>query len=111
MELLFSYGTLQQEEVQLLTFGRKLVGQKDILRGYIVSEVEILDQKVIEISGKRFHPILKETGNLQDKVHGTVFELNCDEVSLSDEYEVDSYVRKQVTLDSGNNAWIYTEAV
>ncbi|MDE4940393.1 gamma-glutamylcyclotransferase, partial [Francisella tularensis subsp. holarctica] len=33
MELLFSYGTLQQEEVQLTVFGRKLVGQKDSLKG------------------------------------------------------------------------------
>jgi hypothetical protein len=29
MPLLFSYGTLQQENVQLATFGRLLYGQKD----------------------------------------------------------------------------------
>ncbi|MDE4963811.1 gamma-glutamylcyclotransferase, partial [Francisella tularensis subsp. holarctica] len=28
-----------------------------------------------------------------------------------DKYEVDSYVRKKVTLNSGNSALIYTEAV
>ncbi|MDE4996647.1 gamma-glutamylcyclotransferase, partial [Francisella tularensis subsp. holarctica] len=49
MELLFSYGTLQQEEVHLSVFGRKLVGQKESLIGYIVSEVEILDQRVIRV--------------------------------------------------------------
>jgi hypothetical protein len=29
----FSYGTLQLEAVQLATFGRKLVGTADVLRG------------------------------------------------------------------------------
>ena len=32
-ELLFSYGTLQIEAVQLSTFGRKLVGTADELPG------------------------------------------------------------------------------
>ena len=31
---LFSYGTLQQDEVQLATFGRLLEGRKDALPGY-----------------------------------------------------------------------------
>ena len=34
MELLFTYGTLQLEEVQLQTFGRKLEGKPDALVGY-----------------------------------------------------------------------------
>ena len=34
MPLLFSYGTLQQEDVQLATFGRLLQGQKDELLGF-----------------------------------------------------------------------------
>jgi hypothetical protein len=33
-EKLFSYGTLQYEAVQLDTFGRTLLGQKDVLLGY-----------------------------------------------------------------------------
>lgn len=33
-EKLFSYGTLQQETVQLSTFGRKLQGTADVLIGY-----------------------------------------------------------------------------
>lgn len=32
-ERLFSYGTLQLEQVQLTTFGRKLDGQPDDMRG------------------------------------------------------------------------------
>jgi len=34
MEQLFSYGTLQNVEVQLETFGRELTGSKDHLLGY-----------------------------------------------------------------------------
>ena len=34
MPLLFSYGTLQHEEVQVSTFGRKLAGEKDLIVGY-----------------------------------------------------------------------------
>src|SRR5689334_5312839 len=33
-ELLFAYGTLQQEAVQLATFGRRLEGVEDALPGY-----------------------------------------------------------------------------
>lgn len=110
MELLFSYGTLQQENVQISTFGRSLVGEKDILKGYIISEVEIFDEEVIKVSGKKFHPIIKETGKSQDKVYGTVFGLTLEEINFSDKYEVDSYVRRQVILDSGKVAWIYIDS-
>ena len=34
MPLLFSYGTLQREDVQLTTFGRRLSGTRDELVGY-----------------------------------------------------------------------------
>jgi hypothetical protein len=34
MPLLFSYGTLQEEKVQLSTFGRRLGGQRDELLGF-----------------------------------------------------------------------------
>lgn len=43
MELLFSYGTLQQEEVQIENFGRELKGTKDFLPSYVLAEVKITD--------------------------------------------------------------------
>jgi hypothetical protein len=52
--LLFSYGTLQQDEVQLSSFGRLLEGQEDAMVGYRQSLVEITDPEVIRKSGKRF---------------------------------------------------------
>ena len=55
--LLFSYGTLQLDEVQLSSFGRLLEGQADAMVGYRQSQIEITDPEVIKTSGKRFHPI------------------------------------------------------
>lgn len=34
MEYLFSYGTLQREEIQLNVFGRKRYGERDAIAGY-----------------------------------------------------------------------------
>ena len=60
MESLFSYGTLQQKNVQLKNFGRILDGFKDVLQKYILKEIEITDESVLKISNKRF-------GNPPDK--------------------------------------------
>lgn len=73
-EKLFSYGTLQQEEVQLATFGRKLTGTRDALVGYKLSMLRITDPHVLAISGKEFHSIVTFTGNEKDFVEGTVFD-------------------------------------
>jgi hypothetical protein len=62
-EKLFSYSTLQQEAVQLATFGRKLQGSPDALSGFTLTMVEITDQHVIETSGEVMHPIVAFTGN------------------------------------------------
>jgi hypothetical protein len=47
MENLFSYGTLQQEKVQLDTFGRLLEEKRDVLQEYCISEIKIKDKSVI----------------------------------------------------------------
>ena len=110
MPKLFSYGTLQQKNVQLANFGRVLSGSKDILQGYIVAEVEITDERVLRESGKAFHPILRFTANAQDEVAGTVFELTEAELAQADDYEVDAYVRSSARLKSGTECWIYAAA-
>ena len=110
MELLFSYGTLQQKEVQLANFGRELNGTKDALPGYIVGEVEITDERVLRESGKRFHPILRFTGDSEDEVTGTVFEITPEELARADDYEVDAYQRISAQLTSGTTCWIYAAA-
>jgi hypothetical protein len=65
---LFSYGTLQKEQVQIETFGRILQGDQDILIGYRLEMLEITDSEVLRKSSQKFHPILKFSGNPEDEV-------------------------------------------
>lgn len=109
-ENLFSYGTLQQENVQQDTFGRLLTGHQDVLTGYKLSWVEITDENVLASSGANQHPIISFTGDADDRVEGTVFKITAHELKQADEYEVDDYKRISVKLQSGENAWVYVNA-
>ena len=110
MPYLFSYGTLQQEAVQFSTFGRKLIGAPDTLIGYLITQVRIEDPEVVSTSDKEFHPIARNTGEFNNRVPGTVFEITEEELMHSDAYEVDAYKRVETVLASGKNAWVYVEA-
>ncbi len=110
MELLFSYGTLQQKDVQLANFGRELEGVQDSLPKYVVGEITITDQRVIKESGKDIHLILRYTGNIEDEVSGTVFTMSGNEINQADDYEVDDYKRVSAQLKSGQTCWIYAAA-
>ncbi len=110
MPLLFSYGTLQQEDVQLSTFGRHLIGEKDDLVEFEKSMVQIEDPAVVTKSGKTHHPILKFNGDAASRVQGTVFEITDAELASADEYEVQAYKRTFATLGSGKQAWVYVDA-
>lgn len=109
MERLFSYGTLQQENVQLATFGRRLVGAADALLGFRRELVEITDPDVLAKSGERFHPIVMRSGDSADRVTGTVFEITATELAAADEYEVADYERVSAQLASGSTAWVYVK--
>lgn len=109
-QLLFSYGTLQQCDVQLATFGRELHGTADQLVGFHQSMVKIEDTDVVKTSGKSHHPIVKQTGVVEDRVAGTVFELTDDELANADKYEVSDYKRVSAPLASGRTAWVYVDA-
>ena len=110
MGLLFSYGTLQQKNVQIANFGRELDGLKDSLPKYIVGEITITDERVIRESGKDVHLILRYTDNIEDEVTGTVFEVADKELIQADDYEVDDYKRVAAELKSGRTCWIYAAA-
>ena len=92
MPKLFSYGTLQQANVQLATFGRLLVGRPDTLLGYQLGEVAITDPYVIAKSGKTHHPMLIHTRNPHDKVKGVIFDITDDELDQADCYEAEVVV-------------------
>ena len=110
MPKLFSYGTLQQEEVQLATFGRRLAGVSDALVGYRQSMIAIDDLEVVRTSGKTHHPIVAFTGVNEDRVPGALFEIADAELAHADEYEVAAYVRVKAPLASGLEAWVYVDA-
>ena len=110
MALLFSYGTLQQPDVQLATFGRLLDGHADELIGFEQGLFEIDDLEFVATSGKAFHAIVKYTGRSDSRVSGTVFEVTDAELASADEYEPAGYKRVATTLASGKRAWVYADA-
>lgn len=109
MERLFSYGTLQQENVQRETFGRLLHGQADALVGFRKDLVEIIDPDVLAKSGERFHPIVSRSSEGTDRVAGTVFLITAEELVAADAYEVSDYERVVAPLASGLTAWVYVK--
>jgi gamma-glutamylcyclotransferase (GGCT)/AIG2-like uncharacterized protein YtfP len=92
---LFSYGTLQDKDVQLACFSRELSGRKDALPGYVLREAP---------------PYLnaEPSPNPEDEAPGIVFEITEAELAAADKYEEDAdYRRISVTLRSGVQAWVY----
>ncbi len=108
--LLFSYGTLQLESVQLESFGRLLDGDEDAMPGYRQQMVEITDPEVLRKSGQKFHPIVVPSDNPADEVSGKVFRVTDAELAAADRYEVSDYKRVAVRLKSGKQAWVYIQA-
>jgi gamma-glutamylcyclotransferase (GGCT)/AIG2-like uncharacterized protein YtfP len=110
MPLLFSYGTLQQEAVQMSTFGRLLRGQPDELVGFEQSLLRIEDPEFVAASGKTHHAIVKFNGRNASRVSGTVFEVSDAELAKADQYEPAGYERISTTLASGKQVWVYADA-
>jgi gamma-glutamyl AIG2-like cyclotransferase len=106
---LFTYGTLQQEAVQLSTFGRKLAGQTDTLVGYRLVMVRIEDEDFVRESGTADHRNVQFTGDPSDAVEGIVFDVTQSELEQSDAYEPSGYRRTLVQMQSGLNAWVYLQ--
>jgi gamma-glutamylcyclotransferase (GGCT)/AIG2-like uncharacterized protein YtfP len=106
-ENLFSYGTLQLEQVQLETFGRKLDGQPDALPGYKLVMITITDEDFVIKSGTAHHRNLQFTGSTSDTVEGFVFKLTRQELEQADTYEPEGYARVRAQLRSGTNAWVF----
>jgi gamma-glutamylcyclotransferase (GGCT)/AIG2-like uncharacterized protein YtfP len=108
MPLLFSYGTLQDAEVQVNTFGRRLNGEKDLLHGYEPSLVPIADAVVAERLKRTHHDNITATGDEWSSVQGTALEVSDDELAKADAFEATfNYRRVEVTLSSGKTAWVY----
>lgn len=106
MPLLFSYGTLQQEDVQLATFGRRLIGWKDALVAYEPSLVQIDDPELAQKLGKTHHNNVTSSGNEQSRAAGMVFEVTDEELGRCDRYEAAFFYDRVVArLASGKDTW------
>ena len=110
MPLLFSYGTLQDDDVQLALFGRLLVGQEDELLGFGQALVRVADPEFARTSGKTHHAILRPDQSLDSRVPGTAFEVTAAELERADKYEPAEYRRVTANLASGRQAWVYVDA-
>ena len=107
MEYLFSYGTLQDEQVQLKTFGRTLTGEPDVLPGYREGRVPIR-RGALTTTSSEYHINAEFTGQVSDSIGGMVFQVTAGELKHADEYEATaSYKRIRVEMKSGKQAWVY----
>lgn len=109
-ENLFSYGTLQKNNVQLELFGRLLTGTKDSLQGYKLASIEIKDESFLAKGEDKFQRTLIPSKDDSDIIEGTVLEISEAELLLADKYEPDNYKRIEIELQSGTKAWIYIAA-
>lgn len=105
--LLFSYGTLQLESVQMANYGRLLKGSKDKLAGYKIERLKITDATVLAKSNADDHPIAVKSNDIKDVIEGMIFEITEQELQETDKYEVSDYQRVLETFESGRKAWIY----
>jgi gamma-glutamylcyclotransferase (GGCT)/AIG2-like uncharacterized protein YtfP len=98
LPLLFSYGTLQREDVQVATFGRTLSGRAD----------ELLAFELVPAarSGTGHANVIR--GVPGSHVAGIAFDVSDAELAAADEYEHrDDYTRIEAALASGRTTWVY----
>jgi gamma-glutamylcyclotransferase (GGCT)/AIG2-like uncharacterized protein YtfP len=111
MPLLFSYGSLQQESVQVSTFGRLLPGTRDELPMFERSFVEIEDPKIVAATGETHYANARFTGSDGDRLAGAVFDITDAELAAADLYEANaSYKRIRAKTASGKQVWVYVDA-
>ena len=99
MPNLFTYGTLQDNQVQHYVFGKILKGKKDALPGFRWFENVVYGR----------YALVRPTENHDDAVEGMVYEVSEDDLQKCDVYETDAYTRTLLKLQSGLMAWVYVE--
>jgi hypothetical protein len=96
VEILFSYGTLQDSKVQKEVFGRHVTGISDVLDGY--------ETEVIIIEGTTYPRAIPMP---HSSLQGTRYILSQSELEKCDVYEGTEYARIKKVLKSGIEAWVY----
>ena len=98
MPLLFSYGTLQHEDVQRRVFGRPVDARRDALVGFV--------REPVVIEGATEANVRFAGGS--SRVDGVVLDVTDAELARADDYELPyGYKRVATTLASGTRAWVY----
>ena len=111
MPLLFSYGTLQLESVQLATFGRKVQAAKDTLAKFELSKVPMRERARVEKLGTAHHQNVIFNGDALSQVFGTVLDITDEELHLADRYERQAdYRRIAATTAAGRSVWVYAHS-
>ena len=105
MKKLFTYGSLQHDDVQENLFGRALKGTPEKLIGYALKKIQIEEEfGIVE------YPVIVETKNEADFIEGIVYEVTEKELNQTDLYEGMHYKRVEVHLHSNQKAWAYSAA-
>jgi gamma-glutamylcyclotransferase (GGCT)/AIG2-like uncharacterized protein YtfP len=99
LEYLFTYGTLQEKQVQQDVFGHLVEGHPDALLGFKKMENAVYGQ----------YPLVMRTADAKDKVKGTVYKVTITDLEKADVYESNAYKREKFPLESGLEAWVYIE--
>lgn len=102
---LFTYGTLQHDDVQENLFGRAIKGTAEKLIGYVLKRIQIEEE-----FGIVDYPVIVETKNQEDFIDGIVYEISAIELHQADLYEGMHYKRIEVDLHSNQKAWAYSAA-
>ncbi len=111
MPLIFSYGSLQEEAVQLAVYGRALRANRDALVGWVRTLIEVPQWHKAAAQGTTHYANLERSQSSSDIIEGTVLEVSDAELAASDGYEDDAgYQRAMITLTSGRRAWVYVSA-
>ncbi|TRX38290.1 gamma-glutamylcyclotransferase family protein [Flavobacterium restrictum] len=105
MQKLFTYGTLQNEDIQENIFGRILQGTPETLIGYVLNEIQIEEE-----FGITHYPIIVETNDPNDTISGILYEITSNDLRQADLYEGLHYKRIEVHLQSNDIVWVYSVA-
>lgn len=90
---LFSYGTLQEDHIQLMLFGEVLQTQVDSIEGYVTLNDYFGYPRIVEFE--------------RGIVYGKVLEIDEVDFPIVDRYESGAYEKKIVETSKGRQVYVY----
>jgi gamma-glutamylcyclotransferase (GGCT)/AIG2-like uncharacterized protein YtfP len=90
---LFSYGTLQEDHIQLMLFGEVLQTQVDSIEGYVTLNDYFGYPRIVEFE--------------RGIVYGKVLEIDEVDFPIVDRYESKAYEKKVVETSKGRQVYVY----